>query len=46
MEALLTAGANPMIADAIHGGRPSGWAAFGGHRALAKLLEAAESERR
>ena len=45
-ETLLAAGADPMIADAIHGGRPSGWAAFGGHRALAKLLEAAESERR
>jgi ankyrin repeat protein len=42
VEALLAAGADPMNADELHGGRPSGWAAFGGHPEIAKLLEAAE----
>jgi ankyrin repeat protein len=42
VEVLLAAGADPMIADQNHGSRPSGWADFGGHRALAKLLYAAE----
>jgi ankyrin repeat protein len=40
--ALLAAGADPMIADEIHGGRPSGWSEYGGHAAIAKLLYAAE----
>jgi hypothetical protein len=31
-----------MIADEIHGGRPSGWSEYGGHAAIAKLLYAAE----
>jgi ankyrin repeat protein len=44
-EALLAAGSDPMIADAIHGGRPSGWADFGGHRAISKMLYAAEGAR-
>jgi ankyrin repeat protein len=44
VEALLAAGADPMIADRNHGGRPSGWADFGGHKALAKLLYAAEEK--
>jgi ankyrin repeat protein len=42
VRALLAAGADPMIADEIHGGRPSGWAEFGGHAAIAKLLHTAE----
>ena len=42
VRALLAAGADVMIADEIHGGRPSGWADFGGHQAIAKLLYAAE----
>ncbi len=42
VEALLAAGADPWIADAIHGGRPSGWADFGGHPAISKMLYAAE----
>jgi len=44
VEALLAAGADPWIADAIHGGRPSGWADFGGHPAISKMLYAAEGE--
>jgi len=42
VEALLAAGADPWIADAIHGGRPSGWADFSGHPAISKMLYAAE----
>jgi ankyrin repeat protein len=42
VKALLAAGSDPMIADALHGGRPSGWAHFGGHKKLSKQLEAAE----
>jgi ankyrin repeat protein len=42
VEALLAAGADPWIADAIHGGRPSGWADFGGHPAISKILYVAE----
>ena len=42
VEALLAAGADPWIVDAIHGGRPSGWADFGGHPAISKMLYAAE----
>jgi ankyrin repeat protein len=44
VRALLAAGADVTIADEIHGGRPSGWADFGGHKAIAKLLYAAEKE--
>ncbi|HET6171200.1 MAG TPA: ankyrin repeat domain-containing protein [Gaiellales bacterium] len=44
VKALLAAGADPMIADAIHGGRPSGWADHGGHSEISKLLHAAETE--
>jgi ankyrin repeat protein len=43
VEALLAAGADPMIADENHGGRPSGWADFGGHREISRLLCAAEA---
>ena len=46
VEALLAAGADPWIADAIHGGRPSGWADFGGHPAISKMLYAAEGDTR
>jgi ankyrin repeat protein len=46
VEALLAAGSDPMIADAIHGARPSGWADFGGHRAISKMLHAAEGNAR
>jgi ankyrin repeat protein len=42
VRALLAAGADVMIADEIHGGRPSGWADFGEQPAIAKLLYAAE----
>jgi ankyrin repeat protein len=42
VDVLLAAGADPLIADAIHGGRPSGWADFGGHRAISNVLSAAE----
>ena len=45
VEVLLAAGADPCIADRNHGGRPSGWAEFGGHDALAKILYAAEGKR-
>jgi ankyrin repeat protein len=44
VDALLAAGADVMIADEIHGGRPSGWAGFGGHRAIAEQLRAAETK--
>lgn len=43
VEALLAAGADVMIADELHGGRPSGWADFGKRPAIAKLLYAAET---
>ncbi|MDP9257484.1 MAG: hypothetical protein M3Q31_13125 [Actinomycetota bacterium] len=46
MRALLAAGADPTIADEIHGGRPSGWSEDGGHAAIAKLLHAAEERAR
>jgi ankyrin repeat protein len=42
VQALLAAGADPMIADENHGGRPSGWADFGGHPAISEVLYAAE----
>jgi ankyrin repeat protein len=44
VDALLAAGADVMIADELHGGRPSGWAGFGGHRAIAEQLQAAEAK--
>jgi ankyrin repeat protein len=44
VQALLAAGADPMIADEHHGGRPSGWADHGGHRTISKLLYAAEAK--
>ncbi|MDX6537617.1 MAG: hypothetical protein QOD37_1958, partial [Gaiellales bacterium] len=44
VEALLAAGGDVMIADEIHGGRPSGWAAFGGHEEISRLLYAAEEK--
>ena len=33
-----------MIADENHGGRPSGWADYGGHRTISKMLYAAEAK--
>jgi hypothetical protein len=44
VEALLAAGGDVMIADEIHGGRPSGWADFGGHEEISRLLYAAEEK--
>jgi ankyrin repeat protein len=38
VETLLELGADPAIRDALHGGDPASWAAFGGHRALAERL--------
>jgi ankyrin repeat protein len=43
VEALLAAGADPTLLDENHGGRPSGWADFGGHREISKLLHEAEA---
>jgi ankyrin repeat protein len=40
VEALLDAGADPTIPDAIHGGAADGWADFGGHPKLAALIRA------
>src|SRR5262249_17505404 len=42
--ALLDAGADPTLRDALHGGDPSGWAEFGGHPGLARLLREAAGE--
>jgi ankyrin repeat protein len=41
VEVLLAAGADPTVADALHGGTPAGWAAFGGHAELAAELAGA-----
>jgi ankyrin repeat protein len=38
VQALLASGADRTIRDSLHGGDPSGWAAFGGHPRLAELL--------
>jgi ankyrin repeat protein len=38
VDALLELGADPTIVDALHGGDAAGWAAFGGHEALAERL--------
>ena len=38
VEALLDAGADASIADRLHGGTAAGWADFGGHRELERLL--------
>jgi hypothetical protein len=43
IEALLAAGADPTIADDVHGGTPQGWAAFAGHAELAARLAEAEA---
>jgi len=45
VEALLELGADPTLRDAAHDGPPAGWAAFGGHRTLAKRLERAAAAR-
>ena len=39
IDALLAAGANPGLTDALHGGTPAGWAHHGGHPALAERLD-------
>jgi hypothetical protein len=38
VQALLDAGADPTIRDAIHGGMAEGWAEFGGHPKVAALI--------
>jgi ankyrin repeat protein len=38
VRALLDAGADPTIRDAIHGGMADGWAEFGGHPKVAALI--------
>ncbi len=38
VDTLLELGADRTIADTLHGGTPSGWASFGGHRELAERL--------
>jgi ankyrin repeat protein len=38
VRALLDAGADPTIRDAIHGGMAEGWAEFGGHPKVAALI--------
>jgi ankyrin repeat protein len=38
VETLLELGGDPAIPDALHGGTPAGWAAFGGHPELERLL--------
>ena len=38
VEALLAAGADPTLRDALYDGAASGWAAQGGHAALAAML--------
>jgi ankyrin repeat protein len=38
VQALLDAGADPTIRDALHGGAADGWAEFGGHLELSALL--------
>jgi ankyrin repeat protein len=43
VETLLELGVDPSIRDELHGGRPSGWAEFGGHDELAALLRERES---
>jgi ankyrin repeat protein len=40
VEALLEGGADPTLRDLLHNGPASGWAEFGGHLELAKLLAA------
>ena len=41
---LLDAGADPTIQDALHGGNAWGWAEFGGHAEVARVLRAAGGE--
>ena len=36
--ALLELGADPLLVDDLHGGRPRGWATVGGHPEIAELL--------
>jgi ankyrin repeat protein len=43
VEALLAAGADPTLRDALYDGPPSGWAAQGGHAALAQMLREREA---
>jgi hypothetical protein len=38
VRALLDAGADPTLRDAIHGGTAEGWADFGGHPEIAAYL--------
>jgi ankyrin repeat protein len=40
IQVLLDAGADPTIQDALHGGNAWGWAEFGGHTEVARLLRA------
>ena len=42
VEALLAAGADPTLRDALYDGPASGWARQGGHTALAALLRERE----
>ena len=42
VEALLAAGADPSLRDALYDGPASGWAQQGGHAALAALLRERE----
>ena len=39
--ALLSGGADPTVRDELHGGDASGWAEFGGHPGIARLLREA-----
>jgi ankyrin repeat protein len=39
--ALLSGGADPTVRDELHGGDASGWAEFGGHAGIARLLQEA-----
>jgi hypothetical protein len=43
VDALLAAGADPTLRDALYGGTASGWAEKGGHAALATLLREREA---
>jgi ankyrin repeat protein len=45
VEALLAAGADPTLRDALYNGPASGWAEQGGHAALAALLREREQAR-
>jgi ankyrin repeat protein len=44
IQVLLDAGADPTIQDALHGGNARGWAEFGGHAEVARVLRAAAGE--